>query len=137
MWLACRPESEFFVVANKQVLKRMSIDLDRLPMFLPLVNAGDADAKTKRTWALRQLNSSFHSLGDKENLSSRVFRKQFVLEILSSQTCSHALADSNVRSRTMRLIKNVCENVSNSFSLELVEHVSFVAFLTRRIEESV
>ena len=137
MWLACRPESEFFVVANKQVLKRMSIDLDRLPMFLPLVNAGDADAKTKRTWALRQLNSSFHSLGDKENLSSRVFRKQFVLEILSSQTCSHALADSNVRSRTMRLIKNVCENVSDSFSLELVEHVSFVAFLTRRIEESV
>ena len=65
------------------------------------------------------------------------FGKQFVLEILSSQTCSHALADSNVRSRTMRLIKNVCENASDSFSLELVEHVSFVAFLTRRIEESV
>jgi hypothetical protein len=137
MWLACRPESEFFVVANKQVLKRMSIDLDRLPMFLPLVNAGDVDAKAKRTWALRQLNSSFHSLGDKDNLSSRVFRKQFVLEILSSQTCSYALADSNTRSRTMRLIKNVCENGSDSLALELVEHVSFVAFLTRRIEESV
>ena len=137
MWLACRPESEFFVVANKQVLKRMSIDLDRLPMFLPLINAGDVDAKAKRTWALRQLNSSFHSLSDKDNLSSRVFRKQFVFEILSSQTCSHALADSNTRLRTMRLIKNVCENGSDSFLFEIVEHVSFIAFLTRRIEESV
>ena len=137
MWLACRPESEFFVVANKQVLKRMSIDLDRLPMFLPLINAGDVDAKAKRTWALRQLNSSFHSLSDKDNLSSRVFRKQFVFEILSSQTCSHALADSNTRLRTMRLIKNVCENGSDSFLFEIVEHASFIAFLTRRIEESV
>ena len=136
MWLACRPESEFFTVANKQVLKRMSIDLDRLPMFLPLINSGDADAKAKRTWALRQLNSSFHDLNDKENLSSRVLRKHFVFEILTSQTCSHSLADSNARLRTMRLIGNICENGSDSLSLELIEHVSFLTFLTRRVEES-
>ena len=43
------PETETFLPLQRQLNKRAALDLDGLPMFLPMLNSGDAESATSQT----------------------------------------------------------------------------------------
>ena len=96
------PELDTFLPLQRQLNKRAALDLDGLPMFLPMLNSGDVDARQHRFWILRLLRASL-----KDDVDATMFRKTFALEVVMSHY-STTLAEPFVRFLMLDLISRAC-----------------------------
>ena len=96
------PELDTFLPLQRQLNKRAALDLDGLPMFLPMLNSGDVDARQHRFWILRLLRASL-----KDDVDATMFRKTFALEVVMSHY-STTLAEPFVRFLMLDLIARAC-----------------------------
>ena len=97
------PETETFLPLQRQLNKRAALDLDGLPMFLPMLNSGDAEARHHRLWILRLLRASL-----KDDVDATIFRKNFALEVIMSHHTT-TLAEPFVRFLMLDLVARACE----------------------------
>jgi len=96
------PETETFLPLQRQLNKRAALDLDGLPMFLPMLNSGDAEARHHRLWILRLLRASL-----KDDVDATIFRKNFALEVIMSHHTT-TLAEPFVRFLMLDLVARAC-----------------------------
>lgn len=96
------PETETFLPLQRQLNKRAALDLDALPMFLPMLNSGDAEARHHRLWILRLLRASL-----KDDVDATIFRKNFALEVIMSHHTT-TLAEPFVRFLMLDLVARAC-----------------------------
>ena len=115
------PELDTFLPLQRQLNKRAALDLDGLPMFLPMLNSGDVDARQHRFWILRLLRASL-----KDDVDATMFRKTFALEVVMSHY-STTLAEPFVRFLMLDLIARAC--AVQSAARPLVEGGGLIAWL--------
>lgn len=96
------PETDTFLPLQKQLNRRAALDLSGLPMFLPMLNSGDVDARQHRLWILRLLRASL-----KDETDATIFRKTFALEVVMSHY-SATLAESYARFLMLDLVARAC-----------------------------
>ena len=96
------PELDTFLPLQRQLNKRAALDLDGIPMFLPMLNSGDVDARQHRLWILRFLRASL-----KDDVDATMFRKTFALEVVMSHY-STTLAEPFVRFLMLDLVAHAC-----------------------------
>jgi len=96
------PEEDTFLPLQRQMNKRASLDLDGLPMFLPMLNSGDVEARHYRLWILRLLRASL-----KDDVDATIFRKTFAMEVIMSHY-STTLADPFVRFAMLDVVARGC-----------------------------
>ena len=115
------PELDTFLPLQRQLNKRAALDLDGLPMFLPMLNSGDVDARQHRFWILRLLRASL-----KDDVDATMFRKTFALEVVMSHYIT-TLAEPFVRFLMLDLIARAC--AVQSAARPLVEGGGLIAWL--------
>ena len=115
------PETDTFLPLHRQLNKRAALDLDGVPMFLPMLNSGDIEARQYRMWILRLLRASL-----KDDIDTTMFRKTFALEVIMSHY-STTLAEPFVRFMMLDVVSRAC-SVVHSARL-LVEGGGLIAWL--------
>ena len=115
------PETDTFLPLHRQLNKRAALDLDGVPMFLPMLNSGDVEARQYRMWILRLLRASL-----KDDIDTTMFRKTFALEVIMSHY-STTLAEPFVRFMMLDVVSRAC-SVVHSARL-LVEGGGLIAWL--------
>ena len=96
------PESDTFMPLQKQMNRRAALDLSGLPLFLPMLNSGDVEAKQHRLWILRLLRASL-----KDDVDATIFRKTFAIEVIMSHY-SATLAESFARFLMLDMVARAC-----------------------------
>ncbi|KAG0562635.1 hypothetical protein KC19_9G161300 [Ceratodon purpureus] len=92
------PENPHFMTITRYLLKGPALDLEYVPLFHSMFGSGSPRYRSERLWMLRLLACGLTSSRD-----SRVFRRQFVLEILMS-FYSSPLADSFTRKWVLQVL---------------------------------
>jgi len=115
------PENDTFLPLHRQLNKRAALDLDGVPMFLPMLNSGDVEARQYRVWILRLLRASL-----KDEIDTTMFRKTFALEVIMSHYSS-TLAEPFVRFMMLDVVSRACAVVHSARLL--VEGGGLIAWL--------